>query len=411
MFTQAERLISLRNLRPKKKEGFLKVISIFSFMGIALGVAILIIVMSVMDGFRTELVNKILGFNPHIIVKPYDKKIIKSDLNKFNELNNYITRSSFTFSGQGILINRENTTGILVRSYQKNDINKIDLIQNGIIDGDLESFNENTISIGKELAISLDLIVGDEITIMSTSNLQTPFGNLPLQEKFKISSIFSTGLAEFDQNVIFMPFQNANSLFELSELDINLEIFLKKPEEVEQIKNQLVQIFSDHYVYSWTDLNKSFFGALKVERNVMFIILTLIIIVAAFNIISGLTILVKNKTKEIAILRTLGVSKNSIAKIFFLIGFTIGLFATIAGVIMGVLFSYYIEDIRILITSIFNISLFPEEIYFLSQMPSEINLSYILIISFFSLIITFFATIFPSISAAKLDPVKALKYE
>ena len=411
MISKIERVIAFRYLKPKKKEGFLKVISIFSFMGISLGVAILIIVMSVMDGFRTELVKKILGFNPHIIVKPYDKKIIESDLNKFDELNNYITRSSFTFSGQGILINRENTIGILVRSYQKDDINKIDLIKNGIIDGDLESFNENTISIGKELAISLDLLVGDEITIMSTSNLQTPFGNLPLQEKFKISSVFSTGLAEFDQNVIFMPFQNANSLFELSELDINLEIFLKKPEEVEKIKNQLVQIFSDHYVYSWTDLNKSFFGALKVERNVMFIILTLIIIVAAFNIISGLTILVKNKTKEIAILRTLGVSKNSIARIFFLIGFTIGLFATITGVIMGVLFSYYIEEIRILITSIFNISLFPEEIYFLSKMPSEINLTYILIVSFFSLIITFFATIFPSISAAKLDPIKALKYE
>ena len=380
-------------------------------MGIALGVAILIIVMSVMDGFRAELVNKILGFNPHIIVKPYDKIIKQSDLNKLHELNNNIVRTSFTFSGQGILINRENTTGILVRSYKNDEINKIDLIHNGIIDGNLESFEENTISIGKELAISLDLIVGEEITIMSTSNLQTPFGNLPLQEKFKISSIFSTGLAEFDQNVIFMPFQNANSLFELSELDINLEIFLKRPEKVEQIKNQLMKIFADHYVYSWTDLNKSFFGALKVERNVMFIILTLIIIVAAFNIISGLTILVKNKTKEIAILRTLGMSKNSIARIFFLVGFTIGLLATITGVILGILFSYYIEEIRILITSIFKINLFPEEIYFLSQMPSEINLTYILIISLFSLLITFFATIFPSISAAKLDPIQALKYE
>ena len=411
MISKIERVIAFRYLKPKKKEGFLKVISVFSFMGIALGVAILIIVMSVMDGFRTELVNKILGFNPHIIVKPYNKNIKESDLNKLNELNNYITRTSFTFSGQGILINRENTTGILVRSYKRDDINKIDLIKNGIIDGDLESFKENTISIGKELAISLNLIVGDEITIMSTSNLQTPFGNLPLQEKFRISSVFSTGLAEFDQNVIFMPFQNANSLFELSELDINLEFFLKKPEKVEEIKNELVKIFTDHYVYSWTDLNKSFFGALKVERNVMFIILTLIIIVAAFNIISGLTILVKNKTKEIAILRTLGISKNSIARIFFLIGFTIGLLATITGVIIGVLFSYYIEEIRILITSMFNISLFPEEIYFLSQMPSEINLTYILIISLFSLLITFFATIFPSLSAAKLDPIKALKYE
>ena len=411
MISKIERIIAFRYLKPKKKEGFLKVISIFSFTGIALGVAILIIVMSVMNGFRTELINKILGFNPHIIVKPYDKKINKDDLNKLINLNDEILRTSFTFSGQGILINRENTTGILVRSYNQNEIRKIDLIRTGIIDGSLDSFKKNTISIGKELAISLDLILGDVITLMSTSNLQTPFGNLPLQEKFKISSIFSTGLAEFDQNVIFMPFENANSLFELSDIDIDLEIFLNEPDKVELIKNKVQKIFSDHYVYSWADLNKSFFGALKVERNVMFIILTLIIIVAAFNIISGLTILVKNKTKEIAILRTLGISKKSIAKIFFLIGFTIGLLATTTGVLIGILFSYYIEEIRILITSVFNIRLFPEEIYFLSQMPSEINLSYILIISFFSLIITFFATIFPSLSAARLDPIKALKYE
>ena len=317
MISTIERTIAFRYLKPKKKEGFLKVISIFSFTGIALGVAILIIVMSVMNGFRTELINKILGFNPHIIIKPYDKKINKEDLNNLNILEENILRTAFTFSGQGILINKENTTGILVRSYLQNDIDKIDLINKGIVDGSLNSFNKNTISIGKELAISLNLIVGDEITLMSTSNLQTPFGNLPLQEKFTISSIFSTGLAEFDQNVIFMPFENANSLFELTDIDIDLEIFLYKPDKVQLIKEKIQKIFSDYYVYSWADLNKSFFGALKVERNVMFIILTLIIIVAAFNIISGLTILVKNKTKEIAILRTLGISKTSIAKVFF----------------------------------------------------------------------------------------------
>ncbi len=411
MISKIERIIAFRYLKPKKKEGFLKVISIFSFTGIALGVAILIIVMSVMNGFRTELINKILGFNPHIIVKSYDKKINRDDISKLNVLKEKILRTAFTFSGQGILINRENTTGILVRSYLQNDIDKIDLIKKGIIDGSLDLFNKNTISIGKELAISLDLVVGDEITLMSTSNLQTPFGNLPLQEKFIISSVFSTGLVEFDRNVIFMPFENASSLFELSDMDINLEIFLKNPGKVQLTKERIQKIFNDHYVYSWADLNKSFFGALKVERNVMFIILTLIIIVAAFNIISGLTILVKNKTKEIAILRTLGISKNSIAKVFFLIGFTIGLFATITGVTIGILFSYYIEEIRVLITSAFNIRLFPEEIYFLSQMPSEINLVYIVIISFFSLLITFFATIFPSLSAARLDPIKALKYE
>ena len=411
MISTIERTIAFRYLKPKKKEGFLKVISIFSFTGIALGVAILIIVMSVMNGFRTELINKILGFNPHIIIKPYDKKINKEDINNLNTLEENILRTAFTFSGQGILINKENTTGILVRSYLQNDIDKIDLINKGIVDGSLNSFNKNTISIGKELAISLNLIVGDEITLMSTSNLQTPFGNLPLQEKFTISSIFSTGLAEFDQNVIFMPFENANYLFELTDIDIDLEIFLHKPDKVQLIKEKIQKIFSDYYVYSWADLNKSFFGALKVERNVMFIILTLIIIVAAFNIISGLTILVKNKTKEIAILRTLGISKNSIAKVFFLTGFIIGFLATVTGVTIGILFSYYIEEIRVLITSIFNIRLFPEEIYFLSQMPSEINLGYILIISFFSLLITFLATIVPSLAAANLDPIKALKYE
>jgi len=411
LISTIERLIAFRYLKPKKKEGFLKVISIFSFTGIALGVAILIIVMSVMNGFRTELVNKILGFNPHIIIKSYSKKIDEGDIKKLDTLKDKISKTAFTFTGQAILINRENTTGILIRSYLRNDIDKIDLIKNGIIEGSLQSFKKDTISIGRELAISLNLSLGDEITLMSTSKLQTPFGSLPLQEKFKISSVFSSGFGEFDQSVIFMPYENASSLFELSDEDIDLELFLNKPAEVQIIKEKIQSLFSDYYVYSWADLNKSFFGALKVERNVMFIILTLIIIVAAFNIISGLTILVKNKTKEIAILRTLGVSKNSITKVFFLIGFTIGFFATITGIIIGVLFSYYIEEIRFLITSLFNIRLFPEEIYFLSQMPSEINFTYIIIISFFSLLITFLATIFPSLSAAKLDPIKALKYE
>jgi lipoprotein-releasing system permease protein len=411
LISQVERLIAFRYLRPKKKEGFLKVISIFSFTGIALGVAILIIVMSVMNGFRTELINKILGFNSHIIVKPYEKKIYENEVDNLVSLKDDILRTAFTFNGQGILINKNNTTGVLVRSYLKNDISEINLLKNGIIDGALDEFRKDTVSIGKDLAISLNTIVGEEITLMSTSSLETPFGSLPLQNKFKISSIFTTGLAEFDQNVIFMPIENAVSLFELSDTEINLEIFLKKPEKAHLIKEEIQKIFNNHYVYSWADLNKSFFGALKVERNVMFIILTLIIIVAAFNIISGLTILVKNKTKEIAILRTLGVSKKSITKIFFLIGFTIGFLATITGVSIGILFSYYIEEIRVLITKLFGVTLFPEEIYFFSQMPSEINFNYIILISIFSLLITFLATIFPSISAAKLDPIKALKYE
>jgi len=213
LISEIEKLVTFRYLKPKRKEGFLKIISIFSFLGIALGVAVLIIVMSVMNGFRTELIDKILGFNAHIIIKPYEKKINKEEINKLDVLKDNILRTSFTFSGQGILIYRENTTGILVRSYLQDDIHEIDLINKGIIDGSLSAFSKNTVSVGKELAISLGLMVGDEITLMSTSNLQTPFGNLPLQEKFTISSVFSTGLAEFDQNVIFLPLENANSLF------------------------------------------------------------------------------------------------------------------------------------------------------------------------------------------------------
>jgi len=411
LISEIEKLVAFRYLKPKRKEGFLKIISIFSFLGIALGVAVLIIVMSVMNGFRTELIDKILGFNAHIIVKPFEKKIESHNPNKVNSLSNIIDKTMFSFSGEGILINKDDTKGILIRGYLKNDLKKINLLQKGIYEGSLENFNKNTISIGKDLAISLDLKVGDKITLMSSSGIKTIIGTLPKQESFIISSIFNSGFAEFDQNVIFMPVDDVISFFEASDDDLFLEIYLKKPENVEEAKEKIQNLFSDYFVYSWADLNKSFFGALKVERNVMFIILSLIIIVAAFNIISGLTILVKNKTKEIAILRTLGVSSKSIAKIFFLVGFSIGFFATFTGVLLGVLFSYNIEKIRSLLSNLFNISLFPEEIYFLSKMPSQIDLNSILIIVLCSVAITTLVSIFPSYTASKLDPIKALKYE
>jgi len=411
LISEIEKTIAFRYLKPKRKEGFLKIISIFSFLGIALGVAVLIIVMSVMNGFRTELIDKILGFNAHIIIKPYEKKIESQNLNELNSLSNIIEKTMFSFNGEGILINKDVTKGILVRGYLKNDLKKINLLQKGIYEGSLANFNKNTVSIGKDLAISLDLKVDDKITLMSSAGIQTIIGSLPKQESFTISSIFNSGFAEFDQNVIFMPVEDAISFFEASDDDLFLEIYLKKPQHVNEAKKKIQNLFSDYFVYSWADLNKSFFGALKVERNVMFIILSLIIVVAAFNIISGLTILVKNKTKEIAILRTLGVSQKSIAKIFFLVGFSIGFFATLTGVLLGVLFAHNIEKIRSLLSDLFNISLFPEEIYFLSKMPSEIDLNSILIITLCSLAITVLVSIFPSYSASKLDPIKALKYE
>jgi len=411
LISQTEKTIALRYLKPRRKDGFLKIIKFFSFTGIALGVAILIIVMSVMNGFRTELVEKILGFSPHITIKPYDQKI---ELNKINELEKHeeiISRFVRSYSGEAVIFSKNNTKGIIVRGYSKNDLEQMSLLKDSIIDGSLNDFESNSVSIGKDLAIASDIIVGDKIQILSTTSIETPFGNLPTQSDYIVTSVFSSGLSDFDGNVIFMPIDEVLPLFGVPEEEVRVEIFLKSPEKIESIKEDVQNLFSEHYVYSWADLNKSFFAALKVERNVMFIILTLIIVVAAFNIISGLTILVKNKTKDIALLRTIGVSRKSIVKIFFLTGFLIGFFATLSGVIFGVLFSFYVEEIRELITFLFNIQLFPEEIYFLSKMPSEINIISILIISGFSLTITIFASLFPSLAAAKLDPVKALKYE
>ena len=291
MISQTEKTIALRYLKPRRNDGFLRIIKFFSFTGIALGVAILIIVMSVMNGFRAELVAKILGFNPHITIKPYDQKI---ELNKINELEKYdeiISRSVRSYSGEAVIFSKNNTKGIIVRGYSKNDLEKMSLLKDSIIDGSLNDFESNSVSIGKELAIVSDIIVGDKIQILSTASIETPFGNLPTQSDYVVTSVFSSGLSDFDGNVIFMPINEVLPLFGVPEEEIRVEIFLKSPEKIEPIKEEIQNLFSEHYVYSWADLNKSFFAALKVERNVMFIILTLIIIVAAFNIISGLTIL------------------------------------------------------------------------------------------------------------------------
>jgi lipoprotein-releasing system permease protein len=246
---------------------------------------------------------------------------------------------------------------------------------------------------------------------MSPSGIQTIIGNLPKQETYIVDSIFDSGLSDFDQNIAFINIKDLENLFDLDKSKRFLEIYLKDPKKIEFTKKKLQKIFNQEYVYTWSDLNKPLFSALKVERNVMFIILSLIIIVAAFNIISGLTILVKNKTKEIAILKSIGVQNKSITKIFFMVGFFIGSIATLFGIILGVLFSVYIENIRQLLSNIFDITIFPEEIYFLSKMPSEINVQSIFLIAICSIIITSIVSIYPAIKASNMDPVKALKYE
>ena len=409
MISTLEKEITLRFLKARKNDGFLNVISIFSFIGIGLGVAVLIIVMSVMNGFRTELINKIVGFNAHITVKPYENSI---NLDNIDENTQTISKDLIlSNSGEAIIIKKNISKGILLRGYKSNDFSKLKIFDNELFIGNNKVLSKNNISIGKELSFTLGLDIGDSITVMSSVGVETIIGNLPKQKTFIVSSIFESGLIDFDNNVSFINLETLEDFFSLDEKNRNLEIYLNNPQNIEHQKTIVQKNFSNEFVYDWSDMNKSLFSALKVERNVMFIILSLIIIVAAFNIISGLTILVKNKTREIAILKSMGVLNKSIIKIFFLIGMIIGTSATIFGIFLGVAFSVYIENLRQILSTIFNVSLFPEEIYFLSTMPSEINLFSIFIISLCSITITIVVSIFPALKAANLDLIKALKYE
>ena len=406
MISKLENKIAIRYLKTRKKDGFLNVVSIFSFIGISLGVAVLIIVMSVMNGFRAELINKIVGFNSHVVIDSYGKI---SGL-KFNrEFDKLVHAYIETNYGEAVLINENFTKGLSIRGYKAKEIRKLPIFKN---DKNIDNkILGKTIVIGKELGFDLNLKIGDKILIMSPSGEDTIIGNLPKQELFEISSFYESGLIDFDRNVAFMNISNLENLLNLDESRRNLEIYLTNPTEITNAKVFFIENFPENLIYTWADLNKPLFSALKVERNVMFIILSLIIVVATFNIISGLTILVKNKTKEIAILKSIGVLNKSITKIFFLVGFYIGLTATFFGVFIGVIFSIYIENIRGFLSEIFDISLFPEEIYFLSKMPAELNINSIILISCCSILATIIFSIFPAIKASKLDPIKSLKYE
>ena len=410
MFTKVERLISSRNLRPKKKEGFLKIISIFSFLGIMLGVAILIIVMSVMNGFKTDLTNKILGLNPHIVVQSNGYNIDKNFISKLKKNFKDISFSK-TYSGEGIIIINDKAKGVIFKGVNNEEKKIKEFFENIIVSGEFKNFKKNSILIGSELAFNLNLKEGEKINLMSSTFIATPLGSLPKQENFNIAGIFNTGFIEFDQNTIFLSIESALSIFDKETKDQNLEIYISKPLEANTYKKKIEKFNQNYFIYTWSDLNKSFFSALKVERNVMFIILTLIIIVAAFNIISGLTILIKNKTKEIAILKTLGLNNSSIKKSFFLTGFSIGFFATIFGIILGTVFSINIERIRIFLSTVFNLEIFPSDIYFLEELPSEISLYSILTIFILSLLVSAIASYIPARHISKMKTIRALKYE
>jgi len=411
LITQAELIIIKRYLKPKKKEGILKIISIFSFLGIGLGVATLIIVMSVMNGFRTDLIGKLLLFQPHIVVYQFDnyekdKDKIKDVLKKNNIKYESI---KLAYATQGLVVSKTLNQGTNIRAIKKNDFLLDKLINKNITRGSVENFGNGYVSIGINFSESLGVSIGDKITVLSSAKESTPFGNVPQQFSFTVGSVFESGIYEFDNNYILIDIGTSQDFLQNHENNKNIELKLNDADDAVTVKQILEK--SKFQSFSWIDNNKSFYDALLVERNVMFIILTLIVIVAAFNIISGLTILVKNKTKEIAILKTIGFSSLSINKIFFITGASIGAAGTLFGVILGVLFSYNIEKIRVFLSNGVNIEIFPAEIYFLSKMPSEIHIPTILLISCIALVITFFSSIVPSIKASKINPIQSLKYD
>jgi len=409
LISSLEKEITFRYLKTRKKDGFLNVITIFSFIGISLGVAVLIIVMSVMNGFRSDLIKKINGFNSHATIQSYNGQF---DLNKINDSNliNQIEVAMVSNNGEGIIIKKKITKGILLRGYKKEEFKNLYITQNQDFSGS-KILDKGGISISREMGYDLDLVIGDKLSLLFSSFEETLIGSLPKQKTFQINSFFNSGFNDFDKNIAFINIEDLEDQLNLKPDSRFLEIYFKDPTDIKKLKKNLHKSFPNELIYTWSDLNKPLFSALRVERNVMFIILSLIIIVAAFNIISGLTILVKNKTREIAILKSIGVKNNSIRKIFFLVGFTIGTFATLFGVILGVVFSIYIENIRQFVSNLFNITLFPEEIYFLSTMPYELDLKSILLISICSIISTCLVSLFPAIKASNLDTIKSLKYE
>ena len=405
MINKAEILIISRYLKPKDRDGFLKVISNFSFIGIMLGVATLIIVMSLMNGFRINLLDKLLSYQPHIsYMSKGEYKLEKNEILKLSKENKIqITDINLVRNSEALILTKKNNFGVLIKSFKKDEIKKNYFLKNSVLRGKI---NSNGVGIGLELANKLSINVGDVITLLSKNTETTPFGLIPRQFNYTISYIFNTGMYEFDNNFIITNLDQGKLL---SKKKNEIEIKIKDPDKAIFFTRVLKKNDPNNFIYSWVDTNKTFFDALNVERNVMFIILTLIIIVAAFNIISVLTILIKNKSKEIAILRSIGFLKSSICLIFVISGAAIGFFGIIFGVFLGVILSYNLENIRLFLSDFFNINIFPSEIYFLNQLPSHVNFNSVLLIASFSFIVVLVASLFPAISASKLDPVKNLK--
>ncbi|MBB2751669.1 UNVERIFIED_ORG: lipoprotein-releasing system permease protein [Rhizobium aethiopicum] len=414
-FSTFERLVAWRYLRARRKEAFISVIAGFSFVGIMLGVATLIIVMAVMNGFRTELVSRILGINGHMIVQPSDGPFTDyADLSSRLAAVPGVKMALPLVEGQ-VLASAQagGSTGALVRGARAEDLTKLKTISGNIKSGDMVGFASGQgVLIGTGMANQLGLSVGDLITLTSPDGDITPMGVSPRVKSYKISGLFEIGMSEYDSSIIFMPLEEAQLYFNAEGLVQSIELFVDHPDDIDALRPKVEEAAGRQInLTDWRQRNQTFFSALQVERNVMFMILTLIVLVAALNIISGLIMLVKDKSSDIAILRTMGASAGAIMRIFFMTGAAIGIVGTVAGVLLGVLVCVNIESIRQFFSWISGTVIFNPQVYFLSQLPAEMQLSETISIVVMALTLSFIATIFPAWRASRLDPVQALRYE
>jgi lipoprotein-releasing system permease protein len=412
-FSRFEWMLAARYMRPRRRASGL-VIAFFSLIGIMLGVATLIIVMAVMNGFRAQLIDKILGLNGHVIIQAMDTK-----LTDYADVSARITKVPGVVAaiplveGQALASGPANSSGALVRGIREQDLPKVPGIYNNVRLGTLANFdNSHGVAIGTRLATQLGVTLGENVTVVIPRGSVTPFGVTPRIKAYPVVAIFEIGMAEYDSTFVIMPFMDAQAFFNLDDEASAIEIYLKSADQVAALRPAIeTAVGRQALITDWQDRNVTFFSALEVERNVMFLILTLIVIVAALNIISGLTMLVKDKGHDIAILRTMGATRGAIMRVFFIAGASIGTLGTLAGFALGVTISLNVEPIRQFISSITQTELFSPELYFLSQLPSEIDASETITVLVMALALSFLATLYPAWRAARLDPVEALRYE
>ncbi len=414
-FSAFERMVAWRYLRSRRNEAFISVIAGFSFIGIMLGVATLIIVMAVMNGFRTELISRILGINGHMIVQPID-----GPLNNYPELATKfsgvkgVTMAIPMVEGQVLAQGvGDSSTGALVRGIRADDLSKMKSVSGHIQSGDLVGFASGSgVAIGSRMAEQLGITVGGTITLTSPNGDVTPLGMNPRVKAYTVSAIYEIGMSEYDATIIFMPLEEAQLFFNAEGLVQSIEIFVEHPDVVEELRQPIEDAAGRQiFITDWRDRNKTFFSTLEVQSNVMFMILSLIVLVAALNIISGLIMLVKDKGSDIAILRTMGATSGSVMRIFFMTGAAIGVAGTVTGVALGVVVCLNIESIRQFFSWISGTTIFSPELYFLNQLPADMNADETALVVVMALTLSFLATIFPAWRASRLDPVQALRYD